>query len=125
MDPGGAVRATGIDRVYVRRPERSCEAVPTGSNTPVRVPGPHGGQHVMMGTSLWHDGGSLVWGDRRTRKSSGPPHGAQRRSCAGGGPVGGGSRCGPLSAAGALLGYAAKSVLMCVSTLRRLGLRLP
>jgi len=79
----------------------------------------------MMGTSLWHEGGSLVWGDRRTRKTSGPPPGVQRRACAGVGPGCGGSWCGPLSAAGALRGHAAKSVRMGVSTVRRLGRRMP
>jgi hypothetical protein len=79
----------------------------------------------MMGTSRCHYGGSLVWGNRRTRKTSGPPHCLQCRSGAGAGPVCGGSRCGSLSAAGALLGQAARSVLMCGSTRRWLGLRMP
>jgi mRNA-degrading endonuclease toxin of MazEF toxin-antitoxin module len=125
MALGGPGMAPGIDGALVRRPERSCPAVPTGSNTPVRVPGSPGGQHGIMGTPLCPSGGSLVGGDRRTRQTSGPPPCLPRRSGVGAGPVWGGSRCEPLSAAEAVLGHAATSVLIGGSTLRRLGLKRP
>ena len=43
---------TGLDGFFGRRPERSPQAVPTGSSTPWRAPGPTGRQPWRRGTSL-------------------------------------------------------------------------
>ena len=74
---------------------------------------------------LWPYGGSRDCGESRPRKTGSAPHVRQRRSCCGTGRGGGRCRGGRLSVARALLEEAARSVLMCGSILRRLGLRKP
>jgi hypothetical protein len=76
------------NRCFVRRQEMSCKAGPAWSSPPFREPWTNGCEDLVMVTPLCHDGGPRLLGDRRSRRTSGPPHFLQ---CSGVSGVGCGS----------------------------------
>jgi hypothetical protein len=62
------------NRCCVRRQAMSWKAGPAWSSPPVREPWTHGGEDWVMVTPRGHEGGPRLLGERRRRRTRGPPH---------------------------------------------------